>query len=137
MFRRLNEFLALTKNEQRVFLLLVAVLLSGIAIHVYKRYVRHDEGPRFDYRAADSVFAARSHAPDSAAAVPDPAAKIDLNRATKSELMSLPGIGETTAERILLARQERGRFRSVRDLRSVKGIGEKKLEKLIPYIEVQ
>jgi len=52
-------------------------------------------------------------------------------------MMTLPGIGETTAERILLHREERGKFKTPADLKNVKGIGDKKFEKLKPYIEVQ
>lgn len=56
--------------------------------------------------------------------------RVNLNRAAVSELTALSGIGPATAERILEYRQEHGRFRSVDDLKNVKGIGEKKLEKI-------
>ena len=56
-------------------------------------------------------------------------AKLDLNSATSTELLSVPGIGPVTARRIMEARP----FKSVDDLRGVKGIGEKKLEKLRPF----
>ena len=46
--------------------------------------------------------------------------------------MALPGVGETTAERILEYRHEHGRFSSLEDLLNVKGIGKKKLERIAP-----
>jgi len=69
----------------------------------------------------------------SAAAENDP---IDLNRATAGELIQLPGVGEVIAKRIVDFREEHGPFKRVEDLMKVKGIGEKSLEKIRPYIQV-
>jgi competence protein ComEA len=56
---------------------------------------------------------------------------IDLNKATKEQLESLPGIGPVLASRILEERS-RGRFQSIDDLQRVSGIGPKRLEALRP-----
>jgi competence protein ComEA len=54
--------------------------------------------------------------------------KLDLNQATKSQLVELPGIGPVLAGRILDYREEQGAFASVDELLDVEGIGECKLE---------
>ena len=62
--------------------------------------------------------------------------KLDLNSATKDELMLLPGVGEKTADAILAYREDVGSFISVDELLSVNGLGEKKLEAIRPYVTV-
>lgn len=61
--------------------------------------------------------------------------RIDLNRATLEELLQIPGVGETTAERILEYRRERP-FQRVDDLRQVATIGPTRLERLREWLEV-
>lgn len=63
--------------------------------------------------------------------------KLNLNTATEAELVMLPGVGPAKARRIIESRTKEGRFRRVRDLRRVKGIGAKTLQKLEPYLTVE
>jgi len=57
-------------------------------------------------------------------------AAVNINTATKDELIALQGIGPAKAQAILDYRKQNGPFKSVDDLKSVKGIGAKRLEKL-------
>ncbi len=56
--------------------------------------------------------------------------KINLNTATKNELMTINGIGEVTAGKIIEYREENGDFIYISDLKNIKGIGDKTFEKL-------
>ena len=64
------------------------------------------------------------------------ASPLNLNTATVAQLESLPGIGKSTAERIIEYRQKSGGFKKVEDLMNVKGIGEKNFLKLKPLVTV-
>jgi len=57
-------------------------------------------------------------------------AAVNLNTATKDELIALPGIGPAKAQAILDYRAQHGGFRTVDELKDVKGIGAKRYEKL-------
>ena len=62
--------------------------------------------------------------------------KVNLNTASQAQLEELPGIGPTYAEAIIAERQRRGGFTSVNDLRSVRGIGDKRFAELAPLVTV-
>jgi competence protein ComEA len=62
--------------------------------------------------------------------------KLNLNTATQAQLEDLPGIGPTYAQAIVAERQRRGGFKSVNELRSVRGIGDKRFAELAPLVTV-
>ena len=61
---------------------------------------------------------------------------ININTATVDQLMTLPGIGEVLAQRIVDYREANGPFPSVAALTNVSGIGEKRLANLIHLITI-
>jgi competence protein ComEA len=71
-----------------------------------------------------------------AAAKPTAQNVVNVNTATIADLMTVPGIGKALAERIVDFREKNGPFDQVGDLVKVRGIGEKSLAKLQPYLTV-
>ena len=63
-------------------------------------------------------------------------ATVNLNTASKEELVALPGIGPAKAQAILDYRKSHGAFKAVEELKDVKGIGAKRYEKLKSEVTV-
>jgi competence protein ComEA len=83
----------------------------------------------------------QGESPDAGAAVVDTASVgqgglLDLNTASASDLDSLPGIGQSFADRIIEYRTANGPFTSVEDLQKVKGIGAALFAKIAPLVSV-
>ena len=66
----------------------------------------------------------------------DVSAQLNLNTATQAQLEALPGIGASTAQRIIEYRQKSGGFKKVEDLMNVRGVGEKSFLKLKALVTV-
>ncbi len=150
-----------TKNEAGVIVFLAAALLAGGAIDMLRgseadpQRMDASDDIRVALEAQDSVFAARSASPEAAPSISDSAAatlptdaarprgpeplsaRIDINRASETDLTRLPGIGPATAKKIAAYRSEHGRFRSIEDVMRVKSIGPKKFEKIRQFISVE
>jgi|UniRef100_A0A7V3RHR9 competence protein ComEA len=62
--------------------------------------------------------------------------QISINSADVEELCALPGIGPAIAQRIVEYRKKNGGFKSIDEIKAVKGIGEKLFEKIKPYIKI-
>jgi comEA protein len=151
VLRALHDRFGFTRNEVRAIMLLSGTLVIGSTV----RMLRMQEGApasAFDYSRHDSEFTslAQSIVKPSVAnsdgrrprqftrQEPPPAPEsINLNTATKTELMRLPGIGQAYAERILEHRRNVNRFRSIEELEQVKGIGKRRLEKIRPYLRIE
>ena len=63
--------------------------------------------------------------------------KININKATKEELDTLPGIGESTAQKIIKYREEHGSFKNIEELKEVKGIGDAKYEEIKDLVDIK
>ena len=62
--------------------------------------------------------------------------KVNINTANKEKLETLPGIGETTAQKIIDYREANGKFNSIEDIKNVSGIGDAKFNSLKDKITV-
>jgi len=151
-FAYLHSF-GFTRNEVKVILLLSTTFLVGLALRHFRSLntSTNNTQSQFDYSVSDSIFLERSKKATSKTPTTDSAQTtrtrnsrksslqrtININIATKQELMHLPGIGEAYAERIIIYRDDNGPFTSVEQLEKVKGIGKKKLEQLRPYVTLK
>jgi comEA protein len=87
--------------------------------------------------ASSSASAGQSAKPAAASKARATASEpVNLNAATATQLQTLPGVGASTAQRILDYRQKNGSFKKIEELMNVKGIGEKSFLKLKPLITV-
>ena len=62
--------------------------------------------------------------------------KVNINTANQTELETLPGIGASTASKIIAYREENGKFKTIEDIKKVNGIGENKYKNIKESIEV-
>ena len=67
---------------------------------------------------------------------PDATPLVNINTATKEQLMEVPGIGEVYAQRILDYRNNVGAFESLEELLEIDGIGNKRLQNWSQYLTV-
>ena len=86
-------------------------------------------------RRPSDHFAVSGREPAFATPAP-PGGTVRVNSADLTELIGLPGIGETLAQEILNERAAHGPFLYPEDLRSVRGIGAAKLEDIRPYLDL-
>ena len=63
--------------------------------------------------------------------------KININKAAQTEIETLPGIGPSTALKIINYRNEHGKFKNIEDIKNVSGIGDSKFENIKEYICVE
>lgn len=139
-----------TPQERRVVLFLLAALLAGSGVKVYRSRQR-EVGP---HPASGSPFPLptgidSSQLPELDTVIrlverriesPGPPDlkknKIDINRASQKEFSLLPGIGTKLAARIVAYRESHGLFQDIEELRNVPGIGKKKLSVVKEMVKV-
>lgn len=160
------EKLQISKNERIAFTVLLVVLavIFSLSLFVQKTYnfsqERYNEiTAEFEKRSAlikqqekeqeqkynPTLTVTDSETSDNEEPVVQPeqeeikasTEKININTATSTDLQSLKGIGEVYARRIIEYRVQNGGFDSINELVNVKGIGEKRLENIRPYITLE
>ncbi len=142
----IRDRLALSKAEERVVLFVLGVLGLSLGLRAFGRATAVPEPVPADFARMDSVFHARAAALEAPQVTYDaalgagrkpaiPAAGIDVNRATLAQLTALPGVGPKMAQRIIAFRA-RTPFRSVDDLRRIRGIGPRVFARIQSHVRV-
>ncbi len=129
--------LGYTRNETTVLLFLVFSFIVGMGVWAYRQQweplplisgnVNGGEGMINGQESEKEI------SPEEAQ---NSIQLISINKATQEQLELLPGIGPVSATRIIAYREQHEGFRTIDELMEVRGIGEKTLEKLKPYIEL-
>ncbi|MBI3030814.1 MAG: helix-hairpin-helix domain-containing protein [Candidatus Rokubacteria bacterium] len=130
------------RRELWLLLFLAATLGIGLAVSQFRSGFP-DLAERLENLDADAENAAPASPPIPARPPKISEAqtklngRLDLNRATADELRRLPGVGPTLADQIVQARERKGRFAAVEDLRTVPGMGAKKIERIHDLVTVE
>lgn len=127
------QFFSFTPQETKALLFLLAALLVGSGITLYKR-----SHPQFapelilEQKRVNSVDQDQSGLKEE-----HQGAKININQATAEQLQLLPGVGPALSKRIVECRRANGRFNRIEDLMQVRGIGPKTFERMRDYLTVE
>jgi len=163
MFKKLSIKIGFTETEIKVLLFLIAIFLAGFTYIKVIRGGTEATYKEFDYSKEESSLlkseqgdsleeASLSGGKDSIRkqvlelkekpyktnTKKEPAEKsINLNTASREELMKISGVGEKTAGNIFSYREKEGKFKTLDELMNVKGIGEAKLAKFKKYLFIK
>ena len=103
----------LTQQERQVILFLITIVVIGIGINfLAKRYSKS----KVFYNIYQDI------------------GKINLNTADKDLLMSVSGIGEKLAQRIIEYRDKEASFSQIEELKKIKGITDDRYDKIKDYL---
>lgn len=112
------------ERETKLFLVIMAVfLMACLGLCIFFDLYDHAQYVRIEAVVTTSL----------SDVIPE-SERININTATKEELMTLNGIGSVMADNIISYRENYNGFLDVDELTEVKGIGKKTLDKLKPYI---
>ena len=166
MIKKISKKFGFTETEVLVILFLAATFILGFIFKEFFKDETTSEYKNFDYSKEDSLFLYYSNLnpeidPDDSLLISNLEIKkkvlelkdsmyypkkgtitltersININLAGIQELVMLPGIGEKTAEKILLLRKERGKFTKLNEIMDVKGIGEIKFNKIKKFLYIE
>lgn len=160
MLKKLFSKLQLTEYEGYAIFILLLFGAGGISVNIFSK--NGGSSAPFEYKQEDKLFEKivsgdysknnqeiNSRDIDSLSVVSEfnkdnknknagisGGERININTADLAEICRLPGIGEKTAQKIIDLRNRLGKFSSVNQLLIVKGIGDKKLQQIKPYISL-
>lgn len=106
----------LTRQERTVILFLLCLSLIGLGVN----YAAKLKSPIATFLDPERGFE-----------------RININRAAYQDLLGLKGITPALAEKIIEYRNENGPFTELRELKMVKGIGERRFEKIKDYLTLE
>ncbi len=143
-WNRLATRASLLRSELLAISVLIGFMLIGLALSLMNGLVEKDatlwrlEEEAFLGTEADSLIEQELSRFQASEHTTLPKTKLNFNTATEAELLALPEIGETLADRLVRFRKFKGgKLTSLEELLEVKGITPERLKKLKEYLEVR
>lgn len=122
----INAAGGMTRSAAADLLNLALPLADGMHVHV----------PALDQTTSEPALIERA-APGTAPLGTSTGELINLNTATLEELDQLPGVGPSTAQKIIDYRQANGPFATIDEIQNVSGIGPAKLEQIRDLVTIE
>ena len=121
----------LTKEADLSNINLAYILEDGEKIYIPKK------GEEIPENNSSSMLSPSTSVTSSSSSSSKNTSKVNINKATEAELETIPGIGPSTALKIINYRNENGKFKSIEDVKNISGIGDSKYEKMKDYITIK
>ena len=121
----------LTKEADLSNINLAYILEDGEKIYIPKK------GEEIPENNSSSMLSPSTSVTSSSSSSSKNTSKVNINKATEAELETIPGIGPSTALKIINYRNENGKFKSIEDVKNISGIGDAKYEKMKNYITIK
>ncbi len=123
--------LGFTPKESKFIIFLLLTFLAGLCIRIFQiKWKSLPETPSLvmnnDVTVNDETVTEKDNQVTC----------VNINKANLDDFKTLPGIGPVKAERIVQYRKTKGYFTSINELKNVKGIGEKTIEQLKPFLKI-
>ena len=112
---------------------LAYILQDGVKVYIPK------DNDKNEIKDETNIYVSKENGEsniDNGTSVETKNSKININTATQTELKTLPGIGPSTATKIINYRKENGKFNSIEELKKVSGIGDSKYNKIKEMIRI-
>ncbi|MEA1881273.1 MAG: ComEA family DNA-binding protein [Candidatus Marinimicrobia bacterium] len=130
-----------TQQEKLIIKFLLGVISLGIVVSAYRHWLGSEipstEAEILAFKAAAKWVAEEKDKNPAEKRGNQFQKSVNINTSNKADLMSIPGIGPVTAERIILHREDYGLYQSVEGILEVRGIGPKTFEKIKAYIKIE
>ncbi len=128
--------LGFTRREESLLLFLIVGFMLGMGVKLYRSYYAPLPTVLAEKNISSSFKNNAAKGKKEEVNSEITTSQVFLNTATQEDLEQLPGIGPVIANRIIKYREEKG-FSSLEELTKVKGVGQKTIEKLKPYLKLK
>ncbi len=114
---------------------LAYVLEDGVKVRIPKKNEGENAGEYVSEESGEEVI--QEGSVEAEESTQTTSKVVNINKANQEELMTLPGIGESTAQKIIDYRKENGNFQTIEDIKNVSGIGDSKFNQIKSLIKVK